>query len=86
MDLAYTEMQKALRQEVREWLPANVPAAPLARFGTRSTMSTGVVSLSNSPAACPAMAFWCGARANSSCASRVTFHCVATFSAVGPMP
>ena len=34
MDLAYTEKQKALRQEVREWLAANVPAAPLASFDT----------------------------------------------------
>jgi hypothetical protein len=25
MDLAYTEKQKAFRQEVREWLAANVP-------------------------------------------------------------
>ena len=34
MDLAYTEKQKALRQEVREWLAANVPAEPLASFDT----------------------------------------------------
>ena len=30
MDLAYTDEQKAFRQEVRTWLAANVPAAPLA--------------------------------------------------------
>ena len=34
MDLAYTEKQKALRQEVRQWLAANVPAEPLASFDT----------------------------------------------------
>ncbi len=34
MDLAYTEKQKALRQEVRAWLAANVPAEPLASFDT----------------------------------------------------
>ncbi len=60
--------------------------SPLARLGTRSTTSTGVVSSLNSPACWPAMAFWCEASANSSCISRVTFHCVATFSAVRPMP
>ncbi len=40
----------------------------------------------NSPAACAASApSWCAA-ANASCASRLTFHCCATFSAVRPMP
>ncbi len=34
MDLAYTEQQKAFRVEVRTWLTANVPAAPLQSFDT----------------------------------------------------
>lgn len=34
MDLAYTDQQKAFRAEVRIWLEANVPAAPLQSFDT----------------------------------------------------
>ena len=34
MDLAFSDAQKAFRREVREWLAANVPAAPLASFDT----------------------------------------------------
>lgn len=34
MDLAYTDEQNAFRQEVRDWLAANVPAEPLASFDT----------------------------------------------------
>lgn len=34
MDLAYTEKQRAFRQEVRDWLAANVPAEPLQSFDT----------------------------------------------------
>jgi len=34
MDLAYTDQQKTLREEVRAWLAANVPAAPLQSFDT----------------------------------------------------
>jgi alkylation response protein AidB-like acyl-CoA dehydrogenase len=32
MDLAYTDSQKAFREEVRSWLAANVPAEPLTTF------------------------------------------------------
>jgi hypothetical protein len=60
--------------------------SPVARFGTRSTTSIGVVSSANSPAACALRARWCDSSANASCASRLTFHCNATFSAVRPMP
>jgi alkylation response protein AidB-like acyl-CoA dehydrogenase len=35
MELAYTASQKAFRQEVREWLAANLPAEPLASYDTR---------------------------------------------------
>jgi hypothetical protein len=45
-----------------------------------------VISLLNSPASMAFSAFRCEASANSSCASRETFHCAATFSAVSPMP
>jgi len=34
MDLAYTDQQKTFREEVRAWLAANVPAAPLQSFDT----------------------------------------------------
>ncbi|MRI34006.1 acyl-CoA dehydrogenase [Endozoicomonas sp. OPT23] len=34
MDLNYTDSQKAFRQEVREWLAANVPSEPLKSFDT----------------------------------------------------
>ena len=37
-------------------------------------------------AAGAAMAFWCDASENASWSSRLTCHCVATFSAVRPMP
>ena len=52
----------------------------------RSDTSTGVISLANSPAFIAAIAFMCERYANSSWASRLTFHCCATFSAVRPMP
>ena len=35
MDLAYTAKQKAFRQEVREWLAANLPTSPLGSYDTR---------------------------------------------------
>ena len=60
--------------------------SPVARFGVRLTTVIGVISSLNSPAAMAFSAFWCEASANSSCASRLTFHCAATFSAVMPMP
>ncbi|MCY1218386.1 hypothetical protein D3C85_714010 [compost metagenome] len=60
--------------------------SPVSRFGVRSVTSIGVISSANLPAACAASAFWCEASANASCASRLTFHCCATFSAVRPMP
>lgn len=34
MDLAYTDQQKAFRAEIRSWLEANVPKAPLQSFDT----------------------------------------------------
>src|SRR5512139_1905250 len=34
MDLAYTDRQQAFRAEVRDWLAAHVPAAPLQSFDT----------------------------------------------------
>ena len=34
MDLAYTAKQQAFREEVRQWLAANVPAQPLESFDT----------------------------------------------------
>ena len=34
MDLAFTEHQQAFRQEVRNWLAANIPDQPLATFDT----------------------------------------------------
>jgi alkylation response protein AidB-like acyl-CoA dehydrogenase len=34
MDLAYTDKQKAFREEVRGWLAANVPETPLTTFDT----------------------------------------------------
>ena len=34
MDLAYTQQQQAFRQEVRDWLGANVPKQPLQTFDT----------------------------------------------------
>ena len=34
MDLAFTEQQNAFREEIRSWLAANVPAAPLQSFDT----------------------------------------------------
>ncbi len=63
-----------------------VPTSPVARFGKRSITSIGVISAANSPVAIARKAFWCDASANASCASRLTFHCAATFSAVRPMP
>ena len=60
--------------------------SPVSRSGVRSVTSIGVISSANSPAACAASAFWCEASAKASCASRDTFHCCATFSAVSPMP
>ena len=35
MDLTYSPKQKAFRQEVREWLAANLPSRPLASYDTR---------------------------------------------------
>ena len=35
MDLAYTPKQQAFRAEVRSWLAANLPKAPLASYDTR---------------------------------------------------
>ena len=49
-------------------------------------ISIGVISSVNSPAACAFSARRCDSSANASCASRLTFHCAATFSAVMPMP
>ena len=87
--------------QLREALGARVGARPLvarddlrrastilsvARSGASSSTVIGLISASNSPAACAASAFWCDASANASCASRDTFHCAATFSAVSPMP
>ena len=63
-----------------------VPCSPVARSGKRSTTSIGVISSLNSPAACAFSARRCDSSANASCASRLTFHCSATFSAVMPMP
>ena len=63
-----------------------VATSPRARSGKRSTTVTGVISSRNCPAAMAASAFWCEASAKASWRSRVTFHCVATFSAVRPMP
>ena len=34
MDLAFTEQQQTFREEVRSWLAANAPAAPLQTFDT----------------------------------------------------
>ena len=59
---------------------------PLAKSKARSSISTGVISSANSPAAMAASARRCDSTANASCASRLTFHCCATFSAVKPMP
>ena len=56
--------------------------SPVARLGTREKTSTAVVSSLKWPAAMAASAFWCEASANASCASRETFHWLATFSAV----
>ena len=61
-------------------------SSPVARFGNFSTTSIGVISSLNSPDSMPAMAFLWDRSANSSCISRVIFHCAATFSAVRPMP
>lgn len=36
MDLAYTDAQKAFREEIRSWLTANVPAEPLQSFDTEA--------------------------------------------------
>jgi len=36
MDLSYTDSQNALREEVRSWLAANVPAEPLETFDTEA--------------------------------------------------
>ncbi len=63
-----------------------VPCSPVARLGKRSTTSIGVISSLNSPPFCAFSARRCDSSANASCASRVTFHCAATFSAVRPMP
>ena len=65
---------------------AVVLISPLSRLGVRSTTCTGVISSANAPACCAARALWWDCSANASCASRLTFHCVATFSAVKPMP
>ena len=35
MDLAYTDEQKAFREEVRSWLADNVPDQPLTTFDTK---------------------------------------------------
>lgn len=35
MDLTYSPQQKAFRQEVRDWLAAHAPKAPLASYDTR---------------------------------------------------
>ncbi len=60
--------------------------SPVARSGVRVMISTGVVSSLKKPACCAAMARRCDSTENASCASRDTFHWVATFSAVKPMP
>ncbi len=36
MDLAYTDKQQAFRQEVRDWLAANVPDSPLLTYDTEA--------------------------------------------------
>ena len=59
---------------------------PLARSRLRSSISTGVISSLNWPDCMAAMARRCDSTAKASCASRLTFHCCATFSAVRPMP
>ena len=48
-------------------------------------MVIGVISSLNRPAFCAALALCWLATANSSCASRVIWNAVATFSAVTPM-
>ena len=67
-----------VRRETSTW--------PVARFGVRVMISTGVVSALKKPACCAAMARRCDSTENASCCSRDTFHCCATFSAVRPMP
>ena len=70
------------RLTVRAWMLTS----PVARLGLRSTTCTGVISSAKAPACCAANAFKWLCSANSSWASRLTFHCIATFSAVSPMP
>ncbi|MDT4849850.1 hypothetical protein FQZ97_839840 [compost metagenome] len=63
-----------------------VLTSAVSRFTLRSVTSTGVISSVNSPFFMASTARWCDCTANASCASRDTFHCWATFSAVRPMP
>ena len=63
-----------------------VVTSPVCRSGLRSLTSTGVISAPKSPACMAASALACDCSANSSCAWRDTFHWLATFSAVSPMP
>ena len=63
-----------------------VVTSAVSRFTWRSVTSTGVISSVNSPAFMAATARACDCTAKASCASRDTFHCCATFSAVRPMP
>ncbi len=63
-----------------------VDTSALARSTLRSVTSTGVISSLNSPFCMAITARWCDCSAKASCASRETFHCCATFSAVRPMP
>jgi len=60
--------------------------SPVARFGNFSITSTGVISSARSPFSMAAAARRCDSTANASCASRLIFHCCATFSAVRPIP
>ena len=60
MDLTYTPKQQAFRAEVRSWLAANLPKAPLASYDTRE----GFEQHRNGSAACSRTACrWsCGPR------------------------
>ena len=58
----------------------------VARSGMRSLTASGVTSSLNSPVSVARIARRWLSAAKRSCSSRLTFHCVATFSAVTPMP